>query len=353
MRKAYRISTCLVVLSLGLVNDCQADDLAGLRSIADLDRQSVLHFAIFSDNKGESPRSSVEFARMAAWVRASNGAFVIGLGDHLKHSWENSLIPWIQSDPWWQDHTYLNVADGENEYYSPTHKQSDYGAGAPILDLVHLDAHAEVVRPNPSEYYAKIPAGEFTVHLIQLHFSDQPKVDSLAFPESSRAWLTETLDGIDKGARDLLVVAAHSRGGSWDMVLSSERRKRLLGKADLILSATTHHYQSWVPEGFERSSAVCVNTGAVNFPGDMVPNGYVEIHVLESRAIVGQYMDLTQTERRLQRDRFAWIKPKDSPMRHIDLRPEAPGENMDKQVATMPDSLGPDEVTRGLTDLLK
>jgi hypothetical protein len=40
-------------------------------------------------------------------------------------------------------------------------------------------------------------------------------------------------------------------------------------------------------------------------------------------------------------------------MRHIDLRPEAHADNMDEQVAAMPDSLAPDEVTRGLTDLLK
>ena len=84
------------------------------------------------------------------------------------------------------------------------------------------------------------------------------------------------------------------------MILSSERREKLLGKADLVLSATTHRYQSWVPEGFEGSAAVCVNTGAVNFPGTMTPNGYVEIHVLKSGDVVGQYIDLTQVERRLQ-----------------------------------------------------
>lgn len=353
MGKTCTVATCLAVLSLGLLNGCQTDDLSRIRSIEELDRQSVLHFAVFSDNKGESPRSSVELARMAAWVRAGSAAFVIGLGDHLKYGWENSFIPWLQSDLWWRDHTYLNVADGENEFYSAAHRQSDYGAGAPILDLVRLDAYAEVVRPNPSEYYARIPAGDLTVHLIQLHFSDQPRADSLAFPESSRAWLVETLEGIDKGERDLVVVAAHSRGGSWDMVLSPERRRKLLGKADLILSATTHRYQSWVPEGFGASSAVCVNTGAVNFPGYMAPNGYVEIHVLKSGAIVGQYIDLTQTERRLQRGRFAWIKPRNAPMRHIDLRPQAHGDNMDEQVAALPDSLGLDEVTRGLTDLLR
>ena len=116
------------------------DGLPGVESIADLDRLSDLHFAIMSDNKGDSPLSSVEFARMTAWRKEGNPAFVIGLGDHVKHRWENTFIPWLQSDPWWREHFYPNVADGENEYYSPTHRQSDYGEGAPILDLVELES---------------------------------------------------------------------------------------------------------------------------------------------------------------------------------------------------------------------
>jgi hypothetical protein len=353
MTKGRGIPAVLVLLLVSSFSGCHTDDPEPIRSTVDLDGQAVLQFAIFSDNKGESPLSSVEFARMVDWIGAGDAAFVVGLGDHLKNGWENSFIPWIQSDPWWREHTYLNVADGENEYFSPTHKQSDYGAGAPILDLVDLEAHAGVIRPNSSEYYARIQVGGFTVHLIQLHFSDQPRDDDLAFPEENRSWLIETLDGIDKGERDLVIVAAHSRAGSWDMVLSPERRRKLLGKADLVLSATTHRYQSWVPEGFEASPAVCVNTGAVNFPGHMTPNGYVEIHVLKSGAIAGQYIDLTQTERKLQRGRFAWIKPKDGPMRHTDFRPAAAGENMDEQVASMVDSLDRDAIERGLTDLLK
>ena len=315
------VQLIIAMLALGVSPHlAQGKGLPGVKTIQDLDTQAGLHFIIFGDNKGDSPLSSVEFARLAAWGEASNPAFAIGLGDHLKNRWENTFIPWIQSNPWWRDHTYLNVADGENEYYSPTHKQSDYGAGAPILDLVNLKAHAEVVRPNPSEYYARIPAGAYTVHLIQMHYSDQPQEAELAFPETSRAWMMETLAGIQKGPKDLIVIAAHSRAGSWDQVLSPERRKTLLEKADLILSATTHRYQSWVPEGFEGGSTVCVNTGAVNYPGNMTPNGYVEIHVLASSgAIVGQYIDLTQTERRLQCDRFAWIKPTNGPMRHLEF----------------------------------
>lgn len=326
--------------------------LPGVASIADLDQIADLHFALMSDHKGDSPLSSVEFARMTAWMREGNPAFVVGLGDHVKHRFENTFIPWLQSEPWWREHFYPNVADGENEYYSPTHRQSDYGEGAPILDLVKLEAHASIIRPNSSEYYAQIPVRDYTVHLIQMHFSDQPMDDAVAFPESSRAWMMGTLEGIEKGSRDVIIVAAHSRTGAWDMLLSPERRKSLLDKADLVLSATTHRFEAWVPKGFEEGDAVCVNTGAVNYPGPMATNGYVEIHLIESVGIVGQYIDLTRTDRRLQRGRSAWIKPKAGSMRYLDLRPAAADET-DTPITHLSEPLKATEIEEGLSQLIR
>ena len=328
------------------------EGLPGVESIADLDRLADLHFAIMSDNKGDSPLSSVEFARMTEWIKGGNPAFMIGLGDHVKHRWENTFIPWLQSEPWWREHFYPNVADGENEYYSPTHRQSDYGEGAPILDLVALDAHANVIRPNRSEYYAQMSVGDYTVHLIQMHFSDQPMDETIAFPESNRAWMMETLKNIEKGDQDLIIVAAHSRTGAWDMILSPERRQLLLDKADLVLSATTHRFEVWVPEGFEAGNAVCVNTGSVNYPGLMAANGYVEIHLIESVGIVGQYIDLTQTERRLQRGRFAWVKPKNGPMHHLNLRPPTADET-DEPITNLNEPFEATQIEQGISELIQ
>ena len=332
--------------------DTVKDGLPGVESIEDLDRLSDLHFVIISDNKGDSPLSSVEFARMTAWMKEGNPAFVIGLGDHVKYRWENTFIPWLQSEPWWREHFYPNVADGENEYYSPTHRQSDYGEGAPILDLVDLEARASVIRPNRSEYYAQIPVGDYTVHLIQMHFSDQPADAAVGFPESSRAWMMETLKDIEKGDKDLIIVAAHSRSGAWDMVLSPERRQFLLDKTDLVLSATTHRFEAWVPEEFEDGDAVCINTGAVNYPGPMTPNGYVEIHLIESVGVVGQYIDLTQTGRRLQHGRFAWVKPKDGPMRYLNLRSPTADE-ADEPIANLSEPLEATQIEGALSKLIK
>ena len=345
--------TFLISWAISPSSGVAEEGVPGVESIADLDRLASLHFAIMSDNKGDSPLSSVEFARMTTWIKESNPAFMIGLGDHVKYRWENTFIPWLQSESWWREHFYPNVADGENEYYSPTHKQWDYGEGAPILDLVALEAHASVIRPNKSEYYAQISAGDYTVHLIQMHFSDQPEDAAVGFPESSRAWMMETLKGIEKGDKDLIMVAAHSRMGSWDMVLSPERRQSLLNKVDLVLSATTHRFEAWVPERFEKGDAVCINTGAVNYPGPMTPNGYVEIHVLESLDIVGQYMDLTQTHRRLQRGRFAWVKPKDGPMRYLNLRPLADDDLSAEPIANLSEPLDATQIEGALSRLIK
>ena len=355
MKRKLRQLLALTLLISGVIlqsTGIAEEGLPGVESVGDLDRLADLHFAIMSDNKGDSPLSSVEFARMTAWIKEGHPAFMIGLGDHVKYRWENTFIPWLQSEPWWREHFYPNVADGENEYYSPTHSQSDYGEGAPILDLVALEAHASVIRPNKSEYYAQISVGDYTVHLIQIHFSDQPMDAAVAFPESSQAWMMATLKDIEKRDKDLIIVAAHSRVGSWDMVLSPERRQFLLNKTDLVLSATTHRFEAWVPEGFEGGDAVCINTGAVNYPGPMTPNGYVEIHFIKSMGVVGQYIDLTQTGRRLQRGRFAWIKPKDGPMRHLSLRPPAADET-NEPIANLNEPLEATQIEQGLSQLIK
>lgn len=353
-RKLRQLLALTLLISGAILQSIAAaeEGLPGVESIADLDRLADLHFVLMSDNKGDSPLSSVEFARMTAWMKAGKPAFVIGLGDHVKHRWENTFIPWLQSDPWWREHFYPNVADGENEYYSPTHRQSDYGEGGPILDLVALETHASVIRPNKSEYYAQISVRDYAVHLIQMHFSDQPADAAIAFPESSRAWMMETLKGIEKGDKDLIIVAAHSRTGAWDMILSPERRQLLLNKADLVLSATTHRFEAWVPKGFEEGDAVCVNTGAVNYPGPMAANGYVEIHLVKSVGVVGQYIDLTQTGRRLQRGQFAWIKPKDGPMRYLNLRPPTADET-DEPITNLSEPLEGTQIEQGLSQLIK
>lgn len=183
----------------------------------------------------------------------------------------------MNNDTFWHNHFYPNVADGENEYYG--NGQDDYGAGAPILDEVDLDASAEVEihtnRGEDCEYYARITEGDFTVHLIQLHFSDQPSDTSFSFNSDSRQYLIETLNSIDKDEHDIIIACAHSRSGHWVDLLDEDRREAVMEKADLVLSATTHKYERQLVEGYgAEDGALCLNTGSITH-ANSGPDGYL------------------------------------------------------------------------------
>jgi len=249
---------------IGLQID-RIDILENIKTIEELDSISVFSFAIMSDNKGESPYSRDEFLNMVNWIEESGDRFVIGLGDHLKKDWENTFIEFLDSNIWWQENFYPNVADGENEYFGED--QHDWGAGAPMLDLVNFSNCSDIViRENKCEYYAKIDIEDYTIHLIQLHFSDQPRDPAIAFNEDSRLFLINTLCNINKSEKDIIIVGAHSITGSWIELFNDERRELIMEKCDLILSATTHFFKRIEVMGFLDSGALCLNTGSVTYP---------------------------------------------------------------------------------------
>ncbi len=278
------------------------------QNVGELDESAVFSFAIMSDNKGDSPSSKIEFARMVDWINESGDAFVIGLGDHVKKDWQNDFLSFLQENAWWHRCFYPNVADGENEYYGSG--QGDWGAGRPMLDEVDMASRPEVViRDNKAEYYATIVVEGYTVHLIQLTFSDTPSDTWIAFTEDSRRYLVETLTGIEKGEKDIVVVCAHSRTGSWIELLSEERRRLVMEKADLVLSATTHFYTRIVPTGYLYVGALCLNTGSITHPSGGSDPGYLQVHVLEDPfRLVVQYHDAGQERRSLQCRRYSHVK---------------------------------------------
>lgn len=295
--------------------------LEDVETIQQLDEMAVFSFAIMSDNKGDSPLSREPFARMVQWIQESGDSFVVGLGDHVKKGWRNDFLPFVRGNSWWHDHFYPNVADGENEYYGSG--QGDWGAGGAILDEVDLRQRpGVVVRENGAEYYAAIPAESgYTVHLIQLHFPDTPTNPQLAFPEDSRAYALEALAAIDKGPKDLIVMAAHSINGDWLSAISAQQQRQIMEKADLVLSATTHRFQRNTAEGYDEHGALHINTGSITYPNG-TPEGYVEVHVLEDPVrLVVQFIDATRETRQLQGPRFAFLKEIGGGVRPIDLRP--------------------------------
>ena len=278
--------------------------LRAQNNIGDLDKAAAFSFSIMSDNKGYSTENPA-MNKCDRWIREGGDAFILGLGDHVKDNRPNPFLNLIVHDSLWHNHFYPNVADGENEYWGTG--QEDWGAGAPILDSVGLYSRKNVqIRDNKCEYYAIENHEGITVHIIQLHFSDSPADNpSFAFNESSRLYLMDVLDGIDKTDKDIIVVLAHN--GPWVAQLNPERKAKLMDKADLILGATTHMFQRYYFLGKEvDTGAASFNTGAV---GNSRLSGFLQVHVLKNPTrMVIQYQKTQNEDRQLQDKGFAFEK---------------------------------------------
>jgi len=279
-----------------------------VESIADLDTAAVFSFAVMSDHKGESPKNNLRFRRMVEWIKDSRDHFVIGLGDHLKKGRENDFLSFLTMNTWWHDNFYPNVADGENEFYGSG--QGDWGAGAPILEHIGVGRRENVnVRDNGCEYYATIRVKGYTVHLIQLHFSDNPPAPAKAFREDSREYLKNTLELIDKGPKDIIIAAAHSRTGFWHDLLTPKQQHVVLSKCDLLLSGTTHRWERRSCPQQTANHPLIINTGSVTFAAGTNPCGFVQVHVLShpSRLVVS-YVHVDKSERKLPPNEYTYLK---------------------------------------------
>lgn len=272
-------------------------------TIEKLDEAAVFSFAIMSDNKGYSVENESMF-KCNKWIQESGDKFILGVGDHVKDNRENPFLDFIKTDSFWHQHFYPNVADGENEYWGEN--QGDWGAGAPIIDDAGLYERSNVtVRKNKVEYYAIESHNGINVHIIQLHFSDNPADTTIAFNESSRQYLMDCLDGIKKTKKDIIVVLAHT--GPWFELLSEERKSKLFKKADLLLGATTHKYQRYsISDDKKAKVALAINSGAL---GNSYENGFVQVHVLKKpMRLVVQYQLTKNDSRELQKDGYAFQK---------------------------------------------
>ncbi len=312
--RAGAVTALLALAGCGGLLHSRAQTIHGVSTLADLDRAAAFSFAIMSDNKGDSPGNRPEFARMVSWMEADGDRFVIGLGDHVKRGLQNGFLPFLRGNAWWRANFYPNIADGENEFYGKG--QGDWGAGGRLLRETGLTGNPNVsVRKNGCEYYARIPAGSYTVHLIQLHFPDTPGDDEVAFPRDSRRFLVSTLRSVPKGPRDIVIACAHSRWGSWLGSLSRSQRKLVMERCDLILSATTHYFERIVLPGYEHDGALVLNTGSITWPRGCPP-GYIRVHVLDNPTrLVAQYIRADRDERELVRyGALVWMKVHGGPV---------------------------------------
>ncbi len=293
-------SIALLLFAALIAVPCLAGELPATSTLSMmqlLDHTADFSFAIMSDHKGSAPSNSPEMARMVQWIRESRDRFVIGLGDHLCKHFGNPFLDFLATNRWWHDNFYPNIADGENEFYGTG--QGDWGAGGRLLDVMGISSRAAVtVRENGCEYYARIPVGRFTVHLIQLHYPDQPWDVTVSFNEATRQYLINTLESITKDPTDIIIACAHSRFGYWIQELSPTRQQKVLDKCDLVLSATTHAYGRYAVPGYETHGALCLNTGSVCYSLGGTKGGYIEVHVYGATGqMVVQYVNVEVGQR--------------------------------------------------------
>ena len=319
----------LIIISFSLFQFSLFSQTENFTTIKELDEKSIFSFSIMSDNKGDEIKKK-PFKRMVDWMIESDKKFVIGLGDHVKKKKDpdknrkkNKFLDFLTENDWWHNNFYPNIADGENEYYGEG--QGDFGAGYPFLEHINLDKRKNTrIRDNKCEYYSQIEIeGGFVVHLIQLHYSDTPDNEKLAFNQSTRDYLIKTISAINKREdKDIIIVGAHSKDGIWIDKLNKNNRKIVMEKADLLLSATTHIFNIFDVEGYysyeekenelrtiNRTGALCINTGAITHARGFCPNGFVEVHVLKSPfRMVVQYINAEGKTRKLQPDGYAVVK---------------------------------------------
>ena len=141
-----------------------------ITTIEELDEAALFRFSIMSDNKGKAPSNSSHMDRCANWVQGSE--FILGLGDHLVGSSGDPFIDFIRNDPMWNTKFYPNIADGENQALGSG--QSDWGGGAGLFNYVNNFWGRPNVQNqgNNVDYYCWFENSGFTIHVIQLHFSD-------------------------------------------------------------------------------------------------------------------------------------------------------------------------------------
>jgi predicted phosphodiesterase len=298
-----------ILILIILIGHFISTSIPAINSISELDEIAAFSFAVVSDHKGYSPLDHDQMAKADKWIKQGNNRFIVGLGDHIFRDKANTFIEFIgtSGDTFWHNNFYPLAADGENSYYGGS--QAAYGKGGRFFDEVDLSLRPNVqIQPNYCDYYATVNVKDFTVHLIQLYFSDRPQDPRVSFSEETRSFMMKTLESINKTDKDIIVVSAHSMNGEWVSLLTEERREKLLNKADLVFSATNHRTRRYT---YSRDSgAICLNTGSVGYALDNYPNGYMEIHVLANptRIITQYHRTDAESTRMLAVFPYAFIK---------------------------------------------
>jgi len=294
--------------------DADTDTTFDLRTVASLDAlhaRALLTFAIFSDNKGDGPDSG-EFGYMRGLVdgvAAMEAEFVLGIGDHVRGGTPpQDFITFLREDPWWPDHFYPVIADGENAYYGSG--QGDWGAGRGLLDELDLCANPAVTcRENGTEYHAVLETSiDLVVHFVVVHYPDS---GDDPFPLDSQRWLVAELQGIARTGREIVIATAHT--GRWLKTLLDDDVAAVLAGADLLLGASTHFYDRY---DYPDDAALFLNTGSTGYA---IENNYLEVVVLDAPLRLVLLNHEAAGQRQLQAGDNCWVKEIGGPVAPCEL----------------------------------
>ncbi|MCF8283980.1 MAG: hypothetical protein K9I48_03280 [Sphingobacteriales bacterium] len=284
-------------------------ELLNYNSPEQLDDSSKLSFALFSDNQGSSPYDDIHMAKMNKWMSEAKVSFVVGVGDHIMQQNGRNFLQFLMRDAWWYNNFYPTIADAENAYFGKS--QADLNSGGKLLNLMNFKKRAGVeLRKNNSEYYALKEVNGYRIHIITLHFPDQPANDS-AFSADSKAFMVSKLNSITKSKKDIVIVNAHSRFGFWIDNLNAAQKSVLMNKADLVLSGTTHYFEKYLSDAKaeNKRTPLIINCGSPAYAKFGSHNGYVQVNLLnKDQGLVAQYVNLDKAERTLATAKETYIK---------------------------------------------
>jgi len=332
----------------------------GVESIEELDEKAAFHFTAFSDGWGIHPNQNEDMAKRERWMLENGSKFATTAGDHLtapRDGWTNQFNKYIadpSSPDWWRENFYPALGDHDCQFYSGYNEddgEQNWGAAWPMLDGIGLyerdnvqfahemyDWYAEWldgIEPEwdwwdgleadypdslsgrSPDYYVTEEHEGVTVHIIISHSVDYgDDMQATGFPRQSKRFMMETLDDIDKGDDDIILMTSQSWSGNFVDEMSREDQKKILGKADITFSGnqhkvnyytqTSHEYQKWNDDYYDYSDhekfpniALPLNTGAQDT--GILP-GYWSFHVFEDPLrVTAQYISTQKSSRELQR----------------------------------------------------
>ncbi len=283
--------------------------LRNVENYKDIENQSIFNFSIISDNHGHSPYENLYMAKANYHIRKSNDICILGMGDHLSNKGNNEFLFFVCNDPFWKDNFYPSISDNDNAFYGQG--QDDWGAGKLLFDAIDLSKRNHVTFSKEGvDYYAIINAPKnYKIHFISLHFPDEPADTKKSFRESSKYFLHKTLLSINKTNRDIVVVGAHSRFGSWMTEINPELTRLVMSRADLVLSASTHYYERFTVDGYDNTGPLIINTGSIINPRFGAQPGFIQVHVMEQhQGLYINYVDVSKPTTVIRSSPFAYFR---------------------------------------------